>query len=714
MDFKWVSFYQEFANKLLEYKDRREELVQIIYKVYEKTGLNMPMFEYENEFKDIDPFTVMGTFNKGLSDANRIKLVSAYAELLNIDKEIPTSFVGIPVLNSMKANFYGGDRGENDFNNLWEVFANAIAYADTNNDENKNKLVEYYNKSIKQSCVKWNITMALYWIRPYKFINLDSRNRWFLMKSGSMPDEYIEAVQPLNQLPTGEQYLIICENTQRAISESDYDYKSFPELSAKAWIVSEEVNESKKPDKKPSVELPGNGLADNDVDTVRYWIYAPGDNACKWDEFFNAGIMAIGWGKIGDLSQYASKEDMRVAMKEKIDPTRSHKMAALATWQFSNEMKVGDVIFVKKGIHQLLGKGIVKSDYYFDDSSDDEFNHIRNVEWICNGSWPHPGQASQKTLTNITPYTDYVEKLNALFETEEDFDDGVIDKAYPAYSKEQFLQEVYISDENYETLVGLLKNKKNVILQGAPGVGKTFAAKRLAYSIIGEKNPERVMMVQFHQSYSYEDFIEGFRPALNGGFEMKKGSFYKFCKKAEEDIDNDYFFIIDEINRGNLSKIFGELFMLIESDKRGNALQLLYSDEKFCVPKNVYIIGMMNTADRSLAMLDYALRRRFAFYDMKPGFDSEGFKHYQKELNSPVFDNLINAVKSLNKTIVEDETLGEGFSIGHSYFCNLIEPSVEEIKGIVEYELVPLVKEYWFDDTKTMEEEIDKLRGSIR
>lgn len=186
--------------------------------------------------------------------------------------------------------------------------------------------------------------------------------------------------------------------------------------------------------------------------------------------------------------------------------------------------------------------------------------------------------------------------------------------AFHAYSAEEFLEEVYMDSDSYDTLVELIRMKKNVILQGAPGVGKTFAAKRLAYSMMGCKDQDRVMMVQFHQSYTYEDFIEGFRPSSTGsGFEIKKGSFYNFCKRAADDLDNEYFFIIDEINRGNLSKIFGELFMLIESDKRGDVLHLLYSDEKFFVPANIYLIGMMNTADRSLAMLDYALRRRFAF-----------------------------------------------------------------------------------------------------
>ncbi|GHV36835.1 hypothetical protein FACS1894187_12170 [Synergistales bacterium] len=164
-----------------------------------------------------------------------------------------------------------------------------------------------------------------------------------------------------------------------------------------------------------------------------------------------------------------------------------------------------------------------------------------------------------------------------------------------------------------------------MILQGAPGVGKTFAAKRLAFSIIGKEDDRRVKIVQFHQSYSYEDFVMGYRPD-GRGFCLAEGPFYQFCKIAEKDDDDrPYFFIIDEINRGNLSKIFGELLMLIENDKRGekNALRLLYKDEDFFVPENVHIIGMMNTADRSLAMIDYALRRRFVFFDMEPAFDSD-------------------------------------------------------------------------------------------
>lgn len=257
--------------------------------------------------------------------------------------------------------------------------------------------------------------------------------------------------------------------------------------------------------------------------------------------------------------------------------------------------------------------------------------------------------------------------------------------------------------------------KRNVILQGAPGVGKTFAAKRLAYSMMGCKDQNRVMMVQFHQSYTYEDFIEGFRPSsTSNNFEIKKGAFANFCQKAAEDPDNEYFFIIDEINRGNLSKIFGELFMLIENDKRGNALQLLYSGDKFSVPPKLYIIGMMNTADRSLAMLDYALRRRFAFFEMKPGFESEGFRDYKMALGSTKFDSLIDCVEKLNAVIAADDSLGEGFCIGHSYFCNLTAITDKALSNIVEYEMVPLLKEYWYDELIKVKDWTEKLRSSIK
>ena len=321
-----------------------------------------------------------------------------------------------------------------------------------------------------------------------------------------------------------------------------------------------------------------------------------------------------------------------------------------------------------------------------------------------------------KTLTDITPYTDYVKKVQSIIDGDKHIDelndDEPNEESFDPYTADDFLSEVYMDEEQYRTLKSLLLTKKNVILQGAPGVGKTFAAKRLAFSIMGEKDNNRVKMVQFHQSYSYEDFIMGFRPT-ESGFELKKGVFYDFCRKAAED-DRPYFFIIDEINRGNLSKIFGELFMLIESDKRGVELQLLYADEQFSIPSNVHIIGMMNTADRSLAMLDYALRRRFAFFEMRPAFDSAGFRAYRTKVNNPKFDRLIVTVEQLNEVIANDDSLGEGFCIGHSYFCTRTTINDEWMKSVVEYELVPLLKEYWFDEPTKVKDWSRALREIIK
>lgn len=295
-------------------------------------------------------------------------------------------------------------------------------------------------------------------------------------------------------------------------------------------------------------------------------------------------------------------------------------------------------------------------------------------------------------------------------------------KKAQSYKKDDFLSDVFMSEENFTRLKQLLERKKNVILQGAPGVGKTFTAKRLAYAMMGEKDESRIESVQFHQNYSYEDFIMGYKPNEQS-FSLQHGIFYEFCRRAGNDPSRAYFFIIDEINRGNLSKIFGELLQLIEADYREKAIRLAYSrDELFAVPENLYIIGMMNTADRSLAMIDYALRRRFSFFDMTPGFDTEGFARYSRTIASPYFDKLVNAVKEVNSDILKDDSLGKGFLIGHSY---LIQPvygddrdenlfDFDTTESIIEYDLIPLVSEYWFDNESRRIAAIDKLRNVLK
>lgn len=704
--FQWTSFYMELASALLKYKNNRSELIGILKTIFSDAEMNFPFKEKGKEvYEDICPFTVFGSFNKGITNANRFALLEQFAKQFSIKAAVPTEFDGIPVVMNLSAWFfaYKENRGEHDIDNLWELLEKAIAYSDEASADNKNAFITAYDTVSKQKMIKWNITMGLYWVRPYTFINLDSTNRAFITDVDNMPHYFTTIFSDINKgIPDGTSYLFMCEQAKNALKQKEYEYHSFPELSYCAW-----KNNQETPDE------PATNRVDSNVKEIDYWIYSPGDNACMWDEFYNLGIMGIGWDDVTDLKEFTSKEEIKDYMKKVYDPSYSYKNNAHCLWQFANEIKIGDVIFVKKGMHKIIGKGVVTSEYIYD-SARETYKHIRKVEWTNKGEWEHPGQAVMKTLTCISPYPDYVQRLLSLFaedileETSEQ-----IEIKYPPYTKDDFLNKVYMDEDTYNTLTELLEAKYNVILQGAPGVGKTFAAKRLAYSIMGQKDTSRVAMVQFHQSYSYEDFIQGYRPSKDG-FELVNGAFYKFCKEAEEDNERPYFFIIDEINRGNLSKILGELMMLIEKDKRGEKIKLLYSNEWFTVPQNVRIIGMMNTADRSLALMDYALRRRFAFFDFAPAFSSEGFKNYLSEKDSPKLEKLIAAVESLNSTISTDESLGDGFRIGHSYFCTDDEITDEWLKSVVEYEVIPLIKEYWFDEPTKVRDWSATLRSAIK
>ena len=706
--FDWIDFYGFFADSLLKYKDNRSGLVDVIKRVYDKIGMPVPKIEADDSFVDIDPFSVFAFFNKGMTNKNRVKVLEGFASELGIGTPVPTSFLGVPNVSSMKAVFFCWfpDRGKDDIDNLWGLFETALAVAEGKPE--RAQFCELFDNVITQKGIRWNITLGLFWIRPESFISLDVNNRKYIRQCEGMDSRILDLLQKFEKkdsVTSGTEYLEFCDLFKELIAKGKNTFNSFPEFSHQAW----ESGDAKNGD--------GTGPLNQ-----RFWLYAPGTNAEAWDDCRKNGLMVLGWDEMGDISQFTSRDAIIQKMKEVYGGNSSYKNDSLAVWQFVNEIKPGDVVFAKKGRTQIIGRGVVEEGYNYNPSRQ-AYHSERKIKWENVGTWPHPdGLAGMKTLTDISKYPNYVAKLNKLVEGKESplpQSPGNTDirecRNCDEYDKDDFLKEVFIDGDKYDTLVAVLKNKKNVILQGAPGVGKTFAARRLAWSIMGEKDNSRIEFVQFHQNYSYEDFVMGYRPS-GDGFALRNGIFYRFCKKAEIMPDKDFFFIIDEINRGNLSKIFGELLMLIERDYRETETTLAYDGEPFSVPKNLHIIGMMNTADRSLAMIDYALRRRFSFFDMNPGFDSDGFKAYQKRLGNKKFDSLVSTIKELNREISQDRSLGKGFCIGHSYLCldDIGKCTDAWLQSVVEYDIIQMLQEYWFDDVERLMEWSEKLREIVR
>lgn len=554
-DFSWTAFYVEFANALLKYKNDRKALIAIIEKVSNEVEILRPTQDYyENgksgPLRDICPFTFLGLFNKGLTPSNRNAIADGFRLEMGVSTPAPTEFKGIPTLMNQAAWFfrYEKNRGAQDIDKLWDLFATAIEFADSDNVD-QTKFVNSFDAALAVAGVKWNITMGLYWIRPWDFVTLDRNTREFIEEQLKMD---IQASSE-NKMTTGSEYLELNQTLADQFEDDDYPVHSFPDLSLRAWM-----------------------------------------------------------GEALDVPEAIPKS-----------PTPAPKHAAQAY-----------------ELTQILADG--------------------------------------------------------------------------GFMSREFLQETLRS----------LEVKKNIILQGPPGTGKSWLAKRIAYALRGDTSEQGVVSMQFHANMSYEDFIRGWRPNGKGELVLTDGPFMELISRANDNPEEKFIFVIEEINRGNPAQIFGEMLTLLENDKRrsNEALQLTYRNspnERIHIPENLYVIGTMNTADKSLAILDFAFRRRFAFTTLAPLFNEKWRDWLGANFNVTLAksEKLQFAIDALNRSIREDQNLGKSYEIGHSYFTPSNSQDLQDfdlwVRQVLNNEIAPTLSEYWYDNPSRAAEEVDKFFGNL-
>jgi len=691
-----MPIYQELAETLTNWEHRQEQLISFLEKLREQGYVITPLNDKDHDgarflLKEIDPFTFFGVFNRGIRQDQRKTILARIKQFFELKSDLPDDFDGLPILNNLKSWFFPNQtaRDVNDIPKLWRVFKLGLENAPLDNDD----FLRAFDEALTVKQTNINLTMGLFWIRPDTFLSLDQNNRALLgiklPSSGLNAKFYAEIVK---QFQTPD--------------------KSFAEISLQAWGIGSEKAKAIADAREPYR-----------TEDVNYWLvgayWDDRDPADQTERFLEEGIWENGYINrfLADVRsmQVGDKIAIKAASTQRKDLPFDNKNKTISRMIIKS---IGTIVANHRDgrtVEVEWDRSFEEKNWYFYTN--------RSTLWHLRMDKDYRLLDLSIKLRDFVWYgkeQDYVwwAKLWGIFDDTGEATKENMKPVNPPYSLEDVVASgVFIQDTELAQILERLQSKKAMILQGPPGVGKTFVARKLAYALMEEVDPERVEMVQFHQSYSYDDFVRGYRPVEGkaGSFGLQNGVFYEFCQKTINDPDREYVFIIDEINRGNLSQIFGELLMLVEADKRDAefAVPLIYRSEdepRFYIPPNLYLIGLMNVADRSLAMVDYALRRRFVFVTLTPQYESDVYRQWllDRSMQPELVQVIIERMTALNKQIKDDPLLGENYQLGHSFFCpkgdNFAGLNWDWYQGIVRTEIIPLLKEYWFDNPSKADE----------
>jgi hypothetical protein len=458
---------------------------------------------------------------------------------------------------------------------------------------------------------------------------------------------------------------------------ADFGPRDMIDLHSAMWVAGTVEEKPKPPEKREPKP------------TQRYWLLAAGEQGRMWADYQANGVATIGWDYLGDLRQYQDQESIAQAIKAHTGREGYPINDSLACYQFLHEMREGDAVIVKKGLLTVLGYGIVTSGYRHDPSRR-EYRQVREVKWLAAGEWTLPDrlQLPSKTLTDVTEESELLNYLLPLLGEAPPVEATL----QPAYSLEDCAADTGLSLGTLTAWIKAIERKGQAIVYGPPGTGKTWTANHLARHLV-ERSDGFTELVQFHPSYAYEDFIQGIRPesAPDGTvrYPLRPGRFLEFCKSARGR-SGRCVLIVDEINRGNLSRILGELMFLLEY--RDHDIPLA-GGGRFRIPANVRLIGTMNTADRSIALVDHALRRRFAFLPLYPDYELLARYHGG---DGVAVDALVGLLKEVNELIADPH-----YAVGVSYFLT---PELSaSLENIWRMEIEPYLEEQFFDRRQRME-----------